>query len=66
MLESGFYLMDCMEGMKQFPDGFFDLAIADPPYGINVASHKDGKIVGGGVQAVWGPGLYTARRKVGW
>ena len=48
MLESGFYLMDCMEGMKQFPDGFFDLAIVDPPYGINVASHKDGKIVGGG------------------
>ena len=39
--------MDCMEGMKQFPDGFFDLAIVDPPYGINVASHKDGKIVGG-------------------
>lgn len=40
--------MDCMEGMKQFPDKFFDLAIVDPPYGINVASHKGGKIVGGG------------------
>lgn len=25
--------MDCMEGMKQFPDKFFDLAIVDPPYG---------------------------------
>ena len=25
--------MDCMEAMKQFPDGFFDLAIVDPPYG---------------------------------
>lgn len=35
MLESGFYNMDCMEGMKEFPDGFFDLAIVDPPYGIN-------------------------------
>ena len=33
MLESGFYLMDCMEGMKQFPDKYFDLAIVDPPYG---------------------------------
>lgn len=33
MLEHGFYLMDCMDGMKQFPDGFFDLAIVDPPYG---------------------------------
>lgn len=26
---------DCMEGMKAFPDKFFDLAIVDPPYGIN-------------------------------
>lgn len=25
---------DCMEGMKEFPDKFFDLAIVDPPYGI--------------------------------
>ena len=28
------YNMDCMEGMKQFPDNFFELAIVDPPYGI--------------------------------
>ena len=34
MLASGFYLMDCMKGMAQFPDKFFDLAIVDPPYGI--------------------------------
>lgn len=33
MLDSGFYNMDCMEGMKHFPDKFFDLAIVDPPYG---------------------------------
>ena len=26
----GFYNMDCMEAMKQFPDGFFDLAIRAP------------------------------------
>lgn len=25
--------MDCMEGMKQFPDKYFDLAVVDPPYG---------------------------------
>ena len=30
------YNMDCMEGMKQFPDKYFELAIVDPPYGINV------------------------------
>ena len=28
MLElNGFYNMDCMDGMKQFPDKFFELAI---------------------------------------
>jgi len=33
MLTDGYYNMDCMEGMKEFPDGYFDLAIVDPPYG---------------------------------
>lgn len=28
------YLMDCIEGMKQFPDKIFDLAVVDPPYGL--------------------------------
>ena len=36
MLDFGFYNMDCMEGMKQFPDKYFALAIVDPPYGINI------------------------------
>lgn len=36
MLGFGFYNMDCMKGMKEFPDNFFDLAIVDPPYGIGV------------------------------
>lgn len=26
--------MDCMEGMKQYDDNHFELAIVDPPYGI--------------------------------
>jgi len=29
-----------MQGMKEFPDGFFDLAIVDPPYGIGVDGQK--------------------------
>lgn len=29
-----FILGDCMEGMREFPDNFFDLAIVDPQYGI--------------------------------
>ena len=27
------YNRDCMEAMREFPDGFFDLAVVDPPYG---------------------------------
>jgi len=27
--------MDCLEGMKQLPDGCVDLVVTDPPYGIN-------------------------------
>lgn len=48
MLASGFYNMDCMEAMKEFPDKFFDLAIVDPPYGINVGSASMGAGGGGG------------------
>src|SRR5690606_8933117 len=36
------YNIDCMEGMKQFPDKFFDLAIVDPPYGIDAANYTRG------------------------
>ena len=39
--------MDCMEGMKRFPDKYFDLAIVDPPYGIDVGTASMG--AGGGV-----------------
>lgn len=34
MLDFGYYNMDCMQGMAEFPDNYFDLAIVDPPYGI--------------------------------
>ena len=30
------YCMDCIEGMAQFPDKYFDWCIADPPYGIKM------------------------------
>jgi site-specific DNA-methyltransferase (adenine-specific) len=29
---------DCMEGMGRYPDKYFDLAIVDPPYGIDINS----------------------------
>lgn len=30
---------DCLEYMRTLPDKAFELAIADPPYGIDIASH---------------------------
>ncbi len=40
------YNMDCMEGMAQFPDKYFELAIVDPPYGLG-----DKKLTSGGTWA---------------
>lgn len=34
---------DCMVGMARYPDKFFDLAIVDPPYGIDFANEKERK-----------------------
>jgi site-specific DNA-methyltransferase (adenine-specific) len=34
--------IDCLEFMRGLPDGFFDLVIADPPYGIGV-NHSMGR-----------------------
>ena len=35
-------LGDCMDLMREYPDGHFDLAIVDPPYGIGVNSMRMG------------------------
>jgi len=35
-------LGDCMEGMKQYPDKYFDLAVVDPPYGLDLANMNMG------------------------
>lgn len=55
------YNMDCMEGMKQYPDKYFDLAVVDPPYGggsqnvqVERESCTEGKLTGKDVNA---PGL---------
>ena len=32
--------IDCMEGMRDYPDKYFDLAIVDPPYGIGHTNNK--------------------------
>jgi site-specific DNA-methyltransferase (adenine-specific) len=35
-LVSEVYLMDNIELMKHYPDKYFDLAVVDPPYGIDI------------------------------
>lgn len=59
------YNADCMEIMQQYPDGYFDLAVVDPPYGINatnmsMGTHKTRSRNGGS-----GPGISTVQRLKG-
>ena len=35
-IESIVFNEDCVEGMKRYPDKYFEVACVDPPYGINV------------------------------
>ena len=37
MPESIVFNEDCMQGMKRYPEKYFDLAVVDPPYGIEIA-----------------------------
>lgn len=46
--------MDCMEYMKTIPDNYFDIAIVDPPYGINAPK----MVMGGGFSG----GKYNSNR----
>lgn len=32
--------VDCIDGMKEIPDGSVDLIVTDPPYGINYSSRR--------------------------
>lgn len=42
MLMNEFYNRDCVPSMRVMPDNFFDLAIVDPPYGINFCKTHTG------------------------
>lgn len=43
MIESGFINGDCMNYLKEYPDNYFDLCIADPPYGEGLGEGGGGK-----------------------
>jgi site-specific DNA-methyltransferase (adenine-specific) len=44
-MKNEIFNLDCIEGMKQYPDNYFELAIVDPPYGIGAdkAQNKGGE-----------------------
>lgn len=50
MAQSNVFNCDCVEYMKTLPDNFFDLCIADPPYG-DATKYNTG-------------GIFKGRRKV--
>lgn len=56
MIDFGYYNMDCMIGMNDFPDKFFDLAIVDPPYfsGPERRNYYGRKVSPIGVQRLYG------------
>ena len=56
--DSAFINADCMDGMRMFPDDYFDLAIVDPPYGGGFTS-------GGGCKG-WFTKYHQAEGKVTW
>jgi site-specific DNA-methyltransferase (adenine-specific) len=39
---------DCIEGIKQYPDNYFELAIVDPPYGIGYDGQRESTSKHGG------------------
>lgn len=45
------YNMDCMDAMREMKDEAFDLAIVDPPYGINIT--KSGRLKRYNTQTRW-------------
>lgn len=53
------YNEDCVEGLKRFSDNYFDLAIVDPPYGINISS-------AGGYYHIKGKGQANPHTKKDW
>ncbi len=55
---------DNMELMKRYPDNYFDLAIVDPPYGIN--QDKTQNDLGGKKGFVKGAGTYKKYHYTNW
>lgn len=46
--KSEVFNMDCIEGMKQYANNYFELAIVDPPYGIGYDGQRESTSKHGG------------------
>jgi site-specific DNA-methyltransferase (adenine-specific) len=53
--------IDCMEGMKSFPDKYFELALVDPEYGINMGNRQSVTYKNNGIG---GKGFHSQRKYV--
>ena len=61
-LGENYFMLDCIDGMKKFPDKYFDIAIVDPPYAsgtIGKFKSSDGSRFGGNFDK------YKPRKKTG-
>jgi site-specific DNA-methyltransferase (adenine-specific) len=57
------YLEDCVTALKRFKDNHFDLAVVDPPYGINIAYDPSRRIL---TNRKTRKGLYSSLAKEQW
>lgn len=66
--DNAFLLADCVDVMAVIPDKSIDLAIVDPPYGINTGKHKGGAVIGGDARPFGGVNgtVYGENKKVRW
>jgi len=58
------YNTDCIEGIKQYPDKHFDLAVVDPPYGIKADVNQNN--LGGKRGFTKGAGTYKKYHHTNW
>lgn len=57
------YNMDCMEGMKRYQDGYFDLAVVDPVYGdVTRGGYMTGKAHGHAKQTQYHNSIWSQEK----
>ena len=74
-MKSEVFNIDCMEGMREKPDNYYDLAVVDPPYGIGIwdwnqdipsKDYFNELFRVAKNQFIWGGNYYNLPSKQGW